>query len=257
MNQPKFDTDSQALSNRIRAHDKFSKKDINEWIFALLKPENGNFILDIGCGTGKQSLPLAKHVGEMGRIISADLSQESLQTLAMEAERQGSKSVIKSLCCNIDELDNHLEPNSLNRVLSSFSVYYTKNSDKLFQTISKALTQDGVFFFCGPGHKNNFELKKFHHEVKGEGFQPETSSSIFMEETGPSLGKNQFSQVEIFNFENSVIFENAEELVKYWSSYAMFDPEIEKSFYLKAKKHFEGNSTFETVKRVIGVRCTK
>lgn len=53
-----FDTDADALMKRIAAHDKFGENDLNAWVFDSAGIESGMRVLDLGCGTGKQTLEL-------------------------------------------------------------------------------------------------------------------------------------------------------------------------------------------------------
>ena len=41
----------------------------------------GENILDLGCGTGKQSLKISSIVGKQGKVCAIDLSKESIQKL--------------------------------------------------------------------------------------------------------------------------------------------------------------------------------
>src|SRR4030043_901954 len=47
----------------------------------------GNTILDIGPGMGYFSIPLARMVGEKGKVIAADIQPEMLQALRRRASR--------------------------------------------------------------------------------------------------------------------------------------------------------------------------
>ncbi len=57
-------------------------------IFAgLVQP--GETALDLGCGPGYFTLPLARLVGENGRVAAVDLQAEMLAIVRRRAERQG------------------------------------------------------------------------------------------------------------------------------------------------------------------------
>ena len=49
----------------------------------------GMFIMDVGCGVGWFSVPMAKMVGDQGRVIAVDLQQQMLDTLWRRAEKAG------------------------------------------------------------------------------------------------------------------------------------------------------------------------
>ncbi|MDP6377122.1 MAG: class I SAM-dependent methyltransferase [Pseudomonadales bacterium] len=70
--------------------------------FAKYIPEHPR-ILDIGCGTGSQTLALARLTG--GRITAVDISQAFLDTLARRAKNLGVASQVSTLRCSMDALD--------------------------------------------------------------------------------------------------------------------------------------------------------
>ncbi len=72
----KFDSDGQALKQRIVAHDKYSARDLNTWIFEHLVLNTGFTILELGCGIGKQTLPMAKITSPAGHIFAVDIASE-------------------------------------------------------------------------------------------------------------------------------------------------------------------------------------
>ena len=54
----------------------------------------GETVIDIGCGMGYLSLPLARMVGVKGRVICVDLQKEMLETVRKRAERAGLTDVM-------------------------------------------------------------------------------------------------------------------------------------------------------------------
>jgi len=253
----KFNTDADALSKRIQAHDKFGSNDLNQWIFDNLNVIDGNSILDLGCGTGKQTIPLAKLVGNNGHILSIDLSNEALDVLQKEAVELGLDKRINTLCCRHDDIHKHLKKNAFNRIVSSYSLYYSENPEKVIKTIWNSLITDGVLFFCGPSKDNNRELKMLHYGLMGRPIPPETGGAAFMGDIGQRVARQVFRKVEIVLFENPLRFDSAEALYTYWSSYNLYDEKLGDSFKSASNEHFNNNSVFETIKRVIGVKAIK
>ena len=253
----KFNTDTDALSKRIQAHDKYGSNDLNQWIFDNLNIINGNSILDLGCGTGKQTIPIAKAVGKTGNILSIDLSQEALEILLQEAIESGLEKRINALCCRHDDVHKHLQENTYDRVVSSYSLYYSENPEKVIKTIWGSLKPEGVLFFCGPSKGNNRELKTLHYGLMGIPIPPETGGAAFMEDIGQRVARQFFREVEIVLFENPLRFDSAASLYTYWSSYNLYDEKLDDSFKAASIEHFTNNSVFETMKRVIGVKAIK
>ncbi|TSA26055.1 MAG: class I SAM-dependent methyltransferase [Ignavibacteriales bacterium] len=252
-----FNTDTRALEKRIQAHDQFGSKDINEWIFDNLELSIGISIVDLGCGTGKQTIPLAQFVGDDGHILAVDISQEALDTLSKESEKKGLSKRIKLLCCGLDDLKMYLTENTYDRIVSSFSLYYSHHTKEVFESIRKALKVGSILFFCGPSKDNNIELRTFHNRVKGSSSSTLSGGALFMEEVGPSLTNEVFGKMEIVHFSNTLKFNSAESLCSYWSSYNLYDKNLKDKFLSEAIKHFKTQQVFETQKRVIGIKARK
>lgn len=254
----RFDTDAQALSQRIRTHDKFGSRDINHWIFTQMDLASELSILDLGCGTGKQSLALAERLGASGKVVSVDASHEALDELRANAEARGLRERITPVLCTLDDLDATLPNGRFDRVLGAYSLYYVNDAGGLFRFIESRLDGGGILFFCGPGSENNLEIKRFHCSLERRDSEPgPTEAARFMEQTGQDLVRKIFRDVTVSCFENPLRFDSAESLSDYWSSYNLFDERLVDDFQRAAREWFETHSDFVTVKRVIGVRAVK
>jgi ubiquinone/menaquinone biosynthesis C-methylase UbiE len=256
MEHGKFDTDSAALARRISAHEQFGSRDVNEWILAQLELAPGHLVLELGCGTGKQTIPIAKAIGEDGHIVAVDISDESVKTLSATAEAQGLRERISPLCTSLDEFNERMYSASFDRIVASYSLYYANDPRKVFSEVYRALRPGGILFFCGPSRANNQELKKFHGSLSNE-VLPDTSAAVFMEDTGQQLASELFSSIKISAFENELNFASAYALYTYWSSYNLYCKAVDQRFGQAAKEHFRTHSFFRTTKRAIGVKAIK
>ena len=253
----KYNTDAVALDKRIESHDKFGSKDLNQWIFKNMQLHNGLSVLDLGSGTGKQSIPIAKTVGEGGSVCSVDLSQEALDSLMEKAYFNGVNNRITTLCCSHDDVQLSLDDNQFDRVVSSYSLYYTNDAERMISSIWDKLKTGGILFYCGPSSQNNGELKEFHYSILGKESSPVMGASIFMEGIGRDKTIEIFDKVDTTTFENILRFDSAQALYNYWSSYNLYDESIDAKFNTAAQKYFKTNKVFETVKRVLGIKAYK
>ena len=251
-----LDTNTEALTNRINAHAAFGKRDLEEWVFAQLDVRPGHSILELGCGTGKQTIPLARLVGNHGGIKAVDLADDSISILRQKAETDGLIARIDLVNSSLDDTETYLhEADTFDRAVACYSVYYANEPAKLFAAVHSKLNMDGRFFFCGPARMNNSELKALHQRVSDKRL-PITATS-FMEDEGLKLAKECFSRVIVTSFINPLSFSSADALYDYWRSHNLYDPGSDSRFKDAANSHFIDHDVFVTNKRVCGALAIK
>jgi SAM-dependent methyltransferase len=89
---------------------------------AVVSPDDQ--VVDLGCGTGQISLPLALRGAQ---ILAVDVSSAMLRRLQSEARRRGALSV-EGLALPIEELV--LPPGSVDLVVSSYALHHLRDPDK-------------------------------------------------------------------------------------------------------------------------------
>jgi len=67
--------------------------DVTETMLDLAGVASGMYVLDLACGAGSQTLQAAKRVGESGRVVACDISDEMLNHVRDNAERCGLNNV--------------------------------------------------------------------------------------------------------------------------------------------------------------------
>ena len=257
MTTGQFDTDSAALAQRLELQHRLSSFDLNGWIFDLLEPRPGDRCLDLGCGRGEQTLPLAERVGPDGSIVSVDLSGASLDALVAAARDRGVAERIRTVRMALDGVATGLDGGPFDRIVSSYALYYVNDPRPLFDKISKLLAPGGRFLFCGPAHENNLEVRRLVVAAGGDkGLLGPTRSSSFMVETGPASCERLFGRVETFRFANPVRFREAEEVVSYWRSHNLYDHRLEEPFRAAVEQAFETAGEFVNVKHGTAVVAT-
>lgn len=64
----------------------------------------GMTVLDVGCGVGWFSIPMARMVGDRGRVIAVDLQPQMLERVRRRAEKAGVAGRIELHHCRHDRL---------------------------------------------------------------------------------------------------------------------------------------------------------
>jgi ubiquinone/menaquinone biosynthesis C-methylase UbiE len=71
--------------------------------------EPGMTVMDVGCGVGWFSIPMARMVGDHGKVIAVDLQQQMLDRLRRRAEKVGLAAHIETHKCEQDKLGIDVE----------------------------------------------------------------------------------------------------------------------------------------------------
>ncbi|WP_051788990.1 class I SAM-dependent methyltransferase [Pelosinus sp. UFO1] len=82
------------LYRAVELENPFARSSQSKSIISGLDVEEGMTILDIGCGPGRISIPLAKAVGEQGKIILVDIQQEMLDIVKRKALKENMHNII-------------------------------------------------------------------------------------------------------------------------------------------------------------------
>src|SRR5215831_323286 len=84
----------------------------------------GDAVLDLGCGSGQISLPLAARGAE---VVGVDVSPSMAHRLQTEAGRQGMRSVT-AVAMPIEKLS--LRPETFDLIISSYALHHLRDHDK-------------------------------------------------------------------------------------------------------------------------------
>jgi 2-polyprenyl-3-methyl-5-hydroxy-6-metoxy-1,4-benzoquinol methylase len=115
----------------------------------ILRPYvvEGNTILDIGPGMGYFSIPLARMVGEKGKVIAADIQPEMLEALRRRARRAGVKQQVITHLSRVDSLGLNIQ---FDFVLAFWMVHEVPNHLAFFEEIKSLLKPSGKFLLSEP-----------------------------------------------------------------------------------------------------------
>lgn len=107
----------------------------------------GNTVLDIGPGMGYFSIPIAKMVGEKGKLIAADIQPEMLRALRRRAKRAGLQEQIITHLCKADSLGLDMQ---FDFILAFWMVHEVPNQLAFFKEIKSILKHSGKFLLSEP-----------------------------------------------------------------------------------------------------------
>ena len=113
----------------------------------------GLTVLDLGCGTGRDVFLAAKLVGEQGRVIGIDMTEEQLEVGRRHLDAQMQRFGFSS--ANVDLRHGYIEDlaaagiadNSVDLVISNCVLNLSTDKESVFREIARVLKPGGELYF--------------------------------------------------------------------------------------------------------------
>ena len=109
--------------------------------FAAHRPVAGDRVLDVGCGSGLDSLVAARLVGSSGRVVGVDLSPEMLEP-ARRAAAMWTPPIVGFQEADAERLP--FEDAAFDVVISNGALNLVPDKDAAFREIARVLRPGGV-----------------------------------------------------------------------------------------------------------------
>ena len=115
----------------------------------ILSPylHESNRAIDIGCGMGYFTVPMAKLVGNSGQITAVDIQSKMLSVLDSRARKHNVSKIIKPYLANPESIGNH---EKVDFILAFWMVHEVPNQKVLLSEIHNLLKPNGLFLFVEP-----------------------------------------------------------------------------------------------------------
>lgn len=105
--------------------------------------KEGDVVLDLGSGAGIDAILAAKKVGEKGKVIGVDMTEEMVIKAKENAEKQGIKNV-KFIVGEIESLP--LPDNSVDTIITNCVINLTPDKAKTFSEAYRVLKKGGRIY---------------------------------------------------------------------------------------------------------------
>lgn len=120
----------------------FAQRNDGSLYVELAGVQPGQRILEVGAGTGDQTVPLAQAVGVGGRVVATDLSEGMLAVARARVEAAGLGNV-EFLAADADSLQ--LEGESFDAAVAGFVLMLVSEPERVAATVHRLLAPGGRF----------------------------------------------------------------------------------------------------------------
>lgn len=200
------------------------KDDYPDKLLKKIVTNPNDSILDIGCGEGTITLPLAKKVS---RVTCIDLSSEMLKILKEKAEKQG----INNLKCLQEDMSN-MSPDSVGEV-DVVVASRCLNGIMDIETILKKMNTIAKSVYITLRISENLSYEKNTHKILNREY-PKYPSHVYVYNMLHKMGIT--ANVEKLECETLNIYEDVDELIDRYS-WKMGGLNTDEEFLLR--KHFK------------------
>ena len=123
--------------------------------------KSGVTAMDVGCGMGYFSLPMARFVGPSGRIVCVDLQERMLRSLRRRASRAGLSDRIETRACSASSLGVQDLEGKVDFALTFAVVHEVPDAAGLLAQIHDVLVPGGRLLIAEPrGHVSKQALEE-------------------------------------------------------------------------------------------------
>ena len=132
----------------------------------------GMCVLDVGCGMGFFSLPLAKLVGEKGRVVCIDLQEKMIKGLVARAKKAGLTGRIDVRICDQSSLGVSDLAGKIDFALAFALVHEVPDKERLFAEIYNTMKPAGNLLMAEPrGHVSKPDFERTVSLAQSAGFE--------------------------------------------------------------------------------------
>lgn len=221
------------------------------WVFDGIEiPDSAN-IVEVCCGTGKQTVEFAKRLTPGSSIYAFDIEQASLDHLESQLD-DGVRDKVHTQCLDFNDyaLEDSL-PERIDVFFCSYGLYYNNDAMKFLDRIRRRLSENGQIIIVGPYGRNNGELFGFLEDcgVTINDYIIYTAQR-FMIEVVDWMSYN-FKKVQIDIERNSVAWDSTDGVFSYWKNSTFFDENLQDTVRSRINEHFASNERFINTKYIM------
>lgn len=231
------------LEKRIEINRAYSSADFDAWLLDKLAVKAGEDILDVGCGSGAQTIPFANLAGPTGSVSSLDISPESV---ALLRSRVPPDARVQAVASDMNDLAKVIadvfQTKRYSLAHSSYALYYSSKRLDVLDVMRGALKPDGrCAIFTTDRPHGLVELAARFSTIP-----PEVEESLrFGPEVLQPYFVRHFRRVDIHHFHNVVTVPSAEILIEFYRQTTYYDRQAEPRIRAAVEEEIRSSGHFQ------------
>jgi ubiquinone/menaquinone biosynthesis C-methylase UbiE len=213
------------LEKRIEINHAYSSADFDGWLLDRLAVRAGEDVLDVGCGSGAQTIPFAHAVGSAGSVSSLDISGDSIALLVKRIPPDGRVQAIAADMADLaDVIASIFTTKQYSLAHSSYALYYSPKRMQALDVMRGTLKSGGRCAVFTPNQPHGLvELASRFSEVP---FAVHESLQFGPDVLQPYFAKH-FPRFDVHHFHNVVSIPSTDVLVDFYRQTTYYDTQAE------------------------------
>jgi len=219
-----INTSSAALAERLETNRKYSAVDFQDWLMQRLAVRPGADVLDVGCGTGAQTLAFLSAVGPRGSVSALDLSPESIATVRTRAGAAPNlQGEVADMMDVAEVVARRFRVKRFDLAQSTYALYYATRPVGVLDAMRRVLKPGGRIAVCTPNNPHGLiEFIRRFTEVPAANdangrFGPDVLEPYF---------RRHFFVVDIALLCNVQRVPTVDEVMRFWRNTSYYDSAV-------------------------------
>jgi ubiquinone/menaquinone biosynthesis C-methylase UbiE len=218
-------TKTEFLEKRLEINKAFASADFDGWLFERLAVKPGEDVLDVGCGSGAQSVTFSKLVQPGGSVSALDISADSVELLKQRVDPAATvEAVPVDMALLAETIAERFTVKQYDLVHSSYALYYSPQRLHVLDTMRGALKPGGRCAVFTPNEPHGLvELAGRFTAI------PDTipDSLTFGTRVLKPYFDKSFNRVEVHHFHNEISIPSSDLLIDFYRQTTYHDPAAE------------------------------
>jgi ubiquinone/menaquinone biosynthesis C-methylase UbiE len=235
-------TNTNYLERRLQINKSYASADFDAWLFSRLAVREGEDVLDVGCGSGAQTVPFAKQVGATGSVSALDISTESVELLKGRLPPGARvRAVASDMALLAEVIARQFDVKRYDLAHSSYALYYSPKRLEVLDVMRGALKEAGRCAVFTPDAPHGLvELASRYSSVPESVFD----SLTFGQRVLKPYFDAAFRSVEEHRFHNMLSLPDADVVIEFYRQTTYYDAAAEARIREHVAKEIAANGVF-------------
>lgn len=236
-------TQTDFLERRLELNRESSSANFDQWLFQRLKVKAGEDVLDVGCGSGAQTIPFSELVGGGGSVSALDISSDSVALLKRRLKADVRVEATAADMASLGKLiSDFFSVKRYDLAHSSYALYYSPKRIEVLDAMRGALKSGGRCAVFTPNVPHGLvnlagRFTKIPEAV--------TDSLVFGSSVLEPYFKKNFSSFEVHYFHNIVTLSDADALIEFYRQTTYHDAAAEQDMKSVANEEIARTGSYK------------